>query len=119
MKQFLVTFVILIMAYDIPHAQDKSLYQKHRYIASGDTLPYRLLLPVNYDPSKKYPLVLFLHGAGERGNDNEKQLIYGASLFLQDEVRAKYPAIIVFPQCPESSFWSNVDIRFEGGKRIF
>lgn len=100
-------------------AQDLSLFQKKQFIIGNDTLPYRLLLPENYNPSKKYPLVFFLHGAGERGNDNEKQLVHGAKLFLKEEVRTDYPAIIVFPQCPQNSFWSNVDFKMENGKRIF
>ena len=88
--------------------EDLSLYQKKYFILNNDTLPYRLLLPKDYDVNKKYPLILFLHGAGERGNDNEKELVHGADLFLRDSIRQNYPAIIVFPQCPEESFWSNV-----------
>jgi len=51
-----------------------------------------------------------LHGSGERGNDNEKQLTHGASMFLEEKLRKEYPAIIVFPQCAESDYWSNVVI---------
>ena len=73
-------------------------------------MPYRILLPDNYNPQNKYSLVIFLHGSGERGNDNEKQLTHGAELFLRDSIRKKYPAIVVFPQCSENSYWSNVNI---------
>ena len=52
--------------------------------------------------------MLVLHGAGERGNNNEAQLVYGTQLFLKDTIRAKYAAIVVYPQCPASSYWSNV-----------
>lgn len=102
-------------------AQDRSLYQKHWLISGKDTLPYRLLLPKNYDPKIEYPLVLFLHGAGERGNDNEAQLTHGWQLFLSDSIREKHPAIVVFPQCPANSYWSNVDIKFDSisKSRIF
>lgn len=102
------------------YAQDLSLYEKHLYLNKGDTLPYRILLPENYDASKKYPLILVLHGAGERGNDNEKQLVHGSRLFLRDSIRKNYPAVVVFPQCPANSYWSNVEItRNENGKRNF
>lgn len=91
-----------------------SAFEKHEWIpASGDTLKYRLLLPENYDPAQSYPLVLFLHGAGERGSDNKSQLIHGAQLFLNPEIRKKYPAIVVFPQCPTDDFWSNVEMQFD------
>ncbi len=72
---------------------------------------------MNYDASKKYPLVYFLHGAGERGNDNEAQLMHGSTLFLRDSIRERYPAIVVFPQCAENSFWSNVKFSFDSVKQ--
>ncbi len=101
-------------------SQDSNLYQKFNFIAGKDTLPYRLLLPQNYDAAKKYPLILFLHGAGERGNDNEAQLMHGSELFLRDSIRKKYPAIVLFPQCPANSFWSNVNIKTgANGERDF
>ncbi|RYY47032.1 MAG: phospholipase [Chitinophagaceae bacterium] len=102
-------------------AQDKAMYEKHWFIKALDTLPYRLLLPKNYDPKKEYPLILFLHGSGERGNDNEAQLMHGWKLFLQDTIRENYPAIVVFPQCAASSYWSNVDFQYDSltKKRTF
>jgi predicted peptidase len=98
------------------------IYQKKEYVfAEGKTLPYRILYPENYEKNKKYPLILFLHGAGERGNDNEKQLTHGARLFLKDENRKNFPAIIVFPQCPQESSWASVkvDRTVEPAKRAF
>lgn len=77
-------------------------------------LPYQILLPDNYDHTKQYPLVLFLHGAGERGSDNEKQLIHGSSQFLNATNRSKYPAIVVFPQCPTNMYWAPIDTRDNG-----
>jgi predicted peptidase len=101
-------------------AQDFSLYQKKWLVQGKDTLPYRLLLPANYDLKKKYPVVFFLHGSGERGSDNEKQLVHGGDLFLKPDVRKDFPAIIVFPQCPEKTSWSNVEVKTgTGGKRTF
>ena len=84
--------------------------------ADGSTLNYRLYLPdalaqkaaVGEDISQeaeKYPLVLFLHGAGERGSDNEKQLHWPEFLrFASDE--ASQPVILIAPQCPEGETWS-------------
>ena len=84
-------------------------FENLEFYDDNETMPYRLLLPENYDSSKSYPLVLVLHGAGERGSDNEAQLTHGGSLFLEKEIREKYPAIVVFPQCPENDYWSNVE----------
>ena len=76
----------------------------------SDTLLYRMLNPLQSEAGKKYPLVLFLHGAGERGNDNAKQLTHGASLFLNELNRKQFPAYVVFPQCPEEDYWASVKI---------
>ncbi|POY35196.1 phospholipase [Solitalea longa] len=117
--RLLITFLSLNLVFNHVAAQDLSLYQKQTFIKNNDTLNYRILFPENYDPEKKYPLVLFMHGAGERGNDNEKQLVHGSKLFLNDSIRKQYPAIVIFPQCPENSFWANVKFDFSDGKREF
>jgi predicted peptidase len=71
------------------------------------TLSYRLLKPDNYDPQKKYPLVLFLHGAGERGSDNKAQLKNSVNEFVKAEFRKKYPCFLIAPQCPTNNGWSH------------
>ena len=86
-------------------AQDRSLFEKKEFIQGNDTLRYRILYPLDYREGKKYPVVLFLHGSGERGSDNEIQLNWGADLFLDSANRQNFPAIVVFPQCPLSSSW--------------
>jgi predicted peptidase len=79
--------------------------------ARGKTLLYRLLKPEDYDPKTKYPLVVFLHGAGERGNDNTAQLIHGVGDFAREANRKKYPCFLIAPQCPKGDKWSIVDWR--------
>jgi len=96
----------VISCIHISKAQDFSAYQKKFFIKGNDTLRYRILYPENYKKEKPYPLIVFLHGAGERGDDNEHQLDLGASLFLKDSVRKEFPAIVVFPQCPTDSTWN-------------
>jgi len=90
-------------------AQEKDHFSEERYIQNGDTLRYRMLLPKNFDKTKQYPLVLFLHGAGERGNDNKKQLVHGSHLFLNDQNRDSLPSIVIFPQCSQNDYWSKLD----------
>lgn len=76
--------------------------------AAGVELPYRLLKPAPYSPEKKYPLVLFFHGAGECGTDNVKQLVHGMADFASDKIMADYPCFVVAPQCPEKAQWVDV-----------
>ena len=91
-------------------AQDSSLYRYSRFISNGDTLNYRLMYPDRYDVNKKYPVVLFLHGVGERGNDNEAQLKWGGTLFSDSTNRTKFPAFVIFPQCANEDFWANMSM---------
>jgi predicted peptidase len=82
---------------------------EYRTSEDGDhKLSYRLLKPKPFDATQKYPLVIFLHGAGERGNDNEKQLVHGMNDFASDEVMSKYPAFVIAPQCPEGQAWGGI-----------
>lgn len=97
----LIPFIAQIDAQDLP------LYEKKELIIGNDTLRYRIMYPLNFDARNKYPVVLFLHGSGERGNDNIAQLVHGGKLFSRDDIRLSYPAVVIFPQCPSNSFWSN------------
>ncbi len=78
----------------------------NKYGERGDTLNYRLLFP-DADTMRKYPLVIFLHGSGERGSDNEAQLKWGVMNFATDQNMIQHPAIVIAPQCPEKQSWSN------------
>ncbi|MCH7725384.1 MAG: prolyl oligopeptidase family serine peptidase [Planctomycetes bacterium] len=72
---------------------------------NGDKLLYRLLRPRNYNKDSAYPLVLFFHGAGERGDDNFKQLVHGMRDFASDEIMEKHPCFVIAPQCPNGKQW--------------
>jgi predicted peptidase len=86
------------------------LYEPREFVGkSGNPLKYRLIKPVDYKFGKKYSLILFLHGAGERGDDNAATLRHGAKDLANPQTRAKYPAYVVIPQCPTGKKWSEVD----------
>jgi len=81
---------------------------KEVYKASNNkSLPYRLYVPDDYDPNKSYPLVLFFHGAGERGTDNNAQISAGSVMqrLLTETELKRFPCIILAPQCPGDSQW--------------
>ena len=85
----------------------------------GFRLPYRLFMPDNYDGSRKYPLILFLHGGGERGADNLLQLKNDQVLnCIAGENRKKNPAILIAPQCPVNHRWANVDFWTPGAQNL-
>jgi predicted peptidase len=70
------------------------------------TLRYLLYLPGDYDAkaSEKWPLVLFLHGSGERGEDIEKVKIHGPPKLVSQG--KTFPFVLVSPQCPTGSRWN-------------
>lgn len=84
------------------------LFHERTYISiQQDTLRYRLLSPLDYDPHKRYPLVVCLSGGAGRGRDNSKQLAgsKAAQVLSTMENRKKYPAFIFVPQCPPGADW--------------
>jgi predicted peptidase len=83
------------------------LLEKRTYKQDKASLNYRLMKPAEYkeDGKDSYPLVVFLHGAGERGSDNAKQLVHGIADFAKDDSRKKYPCFLIAPQCPTGEPW--------------
>lgn len=105
--------LVLLLCISVPvhvSAQDSyKEYERKVYVSpQGDSLKYRLLRPDVEKQGEKYPLVLFLHGAGERGNDNRKQLTHGGGMWLNPVNRGKYPAFVLYPQCPAGDYWGYV-----------
>jgi predicted esterase len=72
-------------------------------------LPYRLSTPANYTAAQRYPLVMFLHGAGEVGTDNAKQLSVwpNAMVYISYQRQQTSPLFFVAPQCPSDGWWPN------------
>jgi predicted peptidase len=85
-------------------------------MADGDTLLYRLFVPVGYDPTGKFPLVVFLHGAGGSGTDNLAQLTDQEApfVFVQPENQARWPVFMLAPQCPD--MWTDFFASDPSGK---
>ncbi len=101
-------------------AMSQELYEARVFSMAPDRqLKYRLMIPKDYAATgtEKYPLVLFLHGAGERGDDNKKQLVHGTKDFAKDENRQKYPCFVLAPQCPDGKKWVEVDWSAESHKQ--
>jgi predicted peptidase len=104
---FLVTMTLSLSA----SAQNDPLrlFEKSVYRSEQEELPYRLLKPANPEAKKRFPLVIFMHGAGERGADNEAQIKHIYPLFLDADNRSKYPCYVLAPQCPQNSMWASFD----------
>lgn len=70
-------------------------------------ISYLLYLPKDYeaDKKKKWPVMMFLHGAGERGDDIAKVKKHGPPKMIENG--EKFPFIVVAPQCPKNQIWDN------------
>lgn len=77
-----------------------------RSIVQADTrYPYQVYVPSSYEASRAWPVVLFLHGAGERGGDGLLQTTVGIAAAIR-RYPERFPAIVVMPQAPRDSFWA-------------
>ena len=89
-------------------------FRRQTYVgARGERMRYLLFEPADYDRRRKYPLVLWLHGGGSRGEDLDLILAHGdkhGPLFLaRPDQQKNYPAFVVAPQCPAGRFWADTD----------
>ncbi len=106
MKFITTNITALLLLSLMTHAAD----QKFEPQKNDGKLPYQLFVP-EVNPGRKYPLVLFLHGAGERGDNNTSQLKHGARVFITPENQAKHPCFVIAPQCPKEQWWSGQNLK--------
>lgn len=78
--------------------------------ANGEDRPAVVYVPADYDPDKKYPLIVFLHGAGERGDDGLRQTEVGIGPAIRKNPE-RFPCIVLIPQCPRNMWWGPVSGR--------
>lgn len=74
---------------------------------NGGSIPYQFLIPEVFREGQEYPLVVFLHGAGELGSDNSRQLAGFPMMLLDGHHKSDYAAFVVAPQCPANDAWSS------------
>ena len=111
MKKMMLMLCVAILADLAPQASAVTVndFLPRTYTNASGVLPYRLFKPANYNPTNKYPIVLFLHGAGERGTDNSRQLsVHPSSMVFADASnQTKNPSFMIAPQCPQSGSWGD------------
>jgi predicted peptidase len=73
------------------------------------SLNYRLMSPTNVRPDQQFPLLVFLHGSGEKGDDNQSQLLGFPEQMSETVWRRRFPCFLLAPQCPQTSHWTNLD----------
>jgi predicted peptidase len=75
-------------------------------IVAGTDYKYQVFVPDNWTKKKKWPVILFLHGAGERGDDGLIQTEVGIGTAIRRN-RSRFPAVVVMPQCRKDVWWAD------------
>lgn len=104
---FTLTFVsaLFMLAFSAGAIDVNEAFAFAEFAHEETTLPYRIYIPEDYDENTEYPLVVFLHGAGERGSDNELQLKNAVQALFDRDDGLMMNSIVIAPQCPEGEQW--------------
>ena len=102
-----------VFAFDNLFAKAEPIKETFYDSQNGNTLPYSLFLPQNYDKNKSYPVILFLHGAGEMGTDNKRHLYNLENLFLYNGDLINRAILL----CPQTVEWWYLDREYEGDQK--
>lgn len=105
----LLSLCCLLAACAMTPSRPDGRFVQRQLEAEGRTYRYQVFVPARRDPAGT-PVVLFLHGSGERGSDGVKQTQAGLGPYLRRHA-ADFPAIVVLPQVPEGEEWSGANVR--------
>jgi poly(3-hydroxybutyrate) depolymerase len=111
-RRLVFTWLIISCISGMIHAQSVddifNKFTKRSHTFQNTTLPYYIFVPAAYDPQIQYPLVLCLHGAGERGDDSSAVKNNSmATVWARDSNQTRWPCFIVVPQCPANEWWNS------------
>ncbi len=94
----------LLVALALTACTGRAQFLERAVHLGGHTYKYRVWLPHHYSKLRRWPVILYLHGSGEQGIDNEMQISAGLGPALE-RFGERYKAIVVFPQCDPSHEW--------------
>ena len=100
-----IIFAISMLTLSLGAVEVEEAFAFEEFISEDLILPYRLYVPEDYSAENEYPLVVFLHGAGERGKDNDLQLKNAMQTLFDRRDGLMLQSIVIAPQCPEGEQW--------------
>jgi predicted peptidase len=100
----------LLLASPARARQDGEAFQNRAITLGAVEYHFRVFTPKGWSKKKKWPVILFLHGAGERGDDNLAQTRVGIGPAILQQ-NAKFPFIVVLPQCPKNRWWTEPEMQ--------
>lgn len=115
--------ILLLLAAIVLQAKDTATFRGGEYRGDRErALKYRIYVPENIERNARYPLVIWLHDIRGIGVFNRSQIsgtdAAGAKLWIARDIRKRYPAFVLAPQCPLGSFWVNFLTRQPSAKLL-
>ena len=102
---FVFTFFFVLIASTAQAKKQETGFLDRTIIVQGTSYKYQVYVPENWSPKQKWPVILFLHGAGERADDGLIQTQVGIGRAIREH-RDRFPGIVVLPQCRKNIWWS-------------
>jgi predicted peptidase len=106
--RFLILSSILMVALQ-SSARVQTGFLDRSVEVSGKSYRYQVYVPIDFRSKKSWPVILFLHGSGERGSDGLLQTNVGLPTAIRLK-RSRFPFVVVIPQCSADSIWSTPDM---------
>lgn len=104
MKTRALLLLVVLGTAAMAHAKKDTGFLDRSLKIGGVTYRYQVYVPDGWNKSAKWPVVLFLHGAGERGDDGVVQTQVGIGTAIRWH-RDRFPCIVVMPQCRRNIWW--------------
>ncbi len=108
---FLLTCFSCFAQTNAPTVSETALssFEEKTFSFDGVSYGFRVLSPPKLEPGRRYPLLYFMHGAGERGSDNQISLRFLPDQMARAPYRNQFPAFVVVPQCRLGHRWVEAD----------
>jgi predicted peptidase len=100
------SLVLLLAALPIAARHRETGFLNRTVTLDGATYRYQVYVPAGWSAAQRWPVILFLHGAGERADDGLKQTQVGLAAAIRLHAD-RYPALVVMPQCREDVWWTD------------
>src|SRR6266478_1369598 len=109
-RNFLLLSLLLLLATALPAlARVQTGFLDRTVNVSGTSYRYQVFVPADFSKKKSWPVILFLHGAGERGDDGLIQTDVGIGHAIRLN-NSRFPFVVVMPQCRKEKIWGQPDM---------
>lgn len=109
MKYCIVGLMLLVPAFSSETLMSEKVqtgFVKQVIDLDGEEYSYQVFVPATWTADKKWPVILFLHGAGERGSEGDDQAEVGIGPAIRRN-EISFPAVVVMPQCRSGVWWND------------